>query len=275
MADTKVYFKEFMESLNSSIGANVKAIPVAIILAIISYIIYKIIHGTFKRYSRKLPVEKTVVHIITIVVDVLVIFFAIMIIASALGINTSSLIAAFSIFGLAISLSVQNLMSNVANAINIYANHPFKVDDYVEINGVEGTVVKISLMFTKLRTYKNEMLFIPNSVVGSSIIKNYTHEEYRRVEYTIGVSYDNDVEKVKTALMELLNEEPLVAKSEDIVIFVNDYAASSINFTFRAYTKCNDYLKCLFSLKDHLKAKLDKHGINIPYPQLDVYLKNK
>ena len=145
----------------------------------------------------------------------------------------------------------------------------------IDVNGVEGTVVKISLMFTKLRTYKNEMIFIPNSVVGSSTIKNYTHEEFRRVEYTIGVSYDNDVEKVKTALTELLNEEPLVTKSEDIVVFVSDYAASSINFTFRAYTKCNDYLKCLFNLKDRLKAKLDQHNINIPYPQLDVYLKNK
>lgn len=275
MTNTKMYFEEFMASLNSSIGANVKAIPVAIILAIISYIIYKIINRVFKQYSKKLPVEKTVIHIINTVIDVLIIFFAIMIIASALGINTSSLIAAFSIFGLAISLSVQNLMSNVANAINIYANHPFKVDDYIEVNGVEGTVVKISLMFTKLRTYKNEMVFIPNSLVGSSTIKNYTHEEYRRVEYTIGVSYDNDVEKVKVALLELLNEEPLVAKSEDIVVFVNDYAASSIDFTFRAYTKCSDYLQCLFNLRDHLKAKFDAHGINIPYPQLDVYLKNK
>ena len=275
MADTKSYFQEFMSSLNSSIHADIKAIPIAIILAIVSYIIYKIINKVFKQYSKKLPVEKTVVHIINTVIDVLIVFFAIMIIASALGINTSSLIAAFSIFGLAISLSVQNLMSNVANAINIYANHPFKVDDYIEVNGVDGTVVKISLMFTKLRTYKNEMLFIPNSVVGSSIIKNYTHEEYRRVEYTIGVSYDNEIEKVKAALMELLNEEPLVVKSEDIVIFVNNYSSSSIDFTFRAYTKCADYLKCLFNLKDRLKAKLDQHNINIPYPQLDVYLKNK
>ena len=273
MTNTTSYIQNFMNNLSSSLGANFKAIPIAIVLTIILYTIYKIINSLFKRHCHKLPLEKNVASVIIGIVDILIIFFSIMIIASTLGINTSSLIAAFSIFGLAVSLSVQNLMSNAANAINIYINHPFKIDDLVNINGIEGTVIKIGLMFTSIRTYKNEMIFMPNSTIGSATITNYSFETFRRIEYTIGVSYDNDVKTVKDAIMELLVEEPLIEKTKDILIFVADYASSSINYTFRAYTKNADYYNCLYSVKERIKPKFDKYGISIPYPQLDVYMK--
>ena len=275
MTNPTTYFKDFMESLNGAINFNIKTLPIALLLIIIFYVIYKIVNKIFKKYSKNLPVDKTVSKAVNKIVDVLIIFFAIMIIASALGINTSSLIAAFSIFGLAISLSVQNLMSNVANAINIHAIQPFKIDDYVDIDGIEGTIVEIGFMFTKIRTYKNEMIYMPNSKVGSATIKNYSYEKYRRIEYTIGISYDNNISDAKKALLELLNEEPLIIKSEEIVVFVNDYAASSINITLRAYTENKNYLNCFWNIKEHIKPKFDKYGINIPYAQLDVALKNK
>ena len=275
MTNPTTYFKDFMESLNGAINFNIKTLPIALLLIIIFYVIYKIVNKIFKKYSKNLPVDKTVSKAVNKIVDVLIIFFAIMIIASALGINTSSLIAAFSIFGLAISLSVQNLMSNVANAINIHAIQPFKIDDYVDIDGIEGTIVEIGFMFTKIRTYKNEMIYMPNSKVGSATIKNYSYEKYRRIEYTIGISYDNNISDAKKALLELLNEEPLIIKSEEIVVFVNDYAASSINITLRAYTENKNYLNCFWNIKEHIKPKFDKYGINIPYAQLDVSLKNK
>ena len=273
MTNPTSYLEDFLNGINGAMGANLKALPMAIFIVIIFYIIYKIINKVFKKYSQKLPLEKHILIIINNVINVLLIFFAVMMVASALGINTSSLIAAFSILGLAISLSVQNVMSNVANAINIYASHPFKVEDYVSIDNIEGTVVEINFMFTKIKTYKNEMIYLPNSKVGASIIKNYSTEKYRRIEYTIGVSYDNDIEKVKKALLELLNEEPLVVQTEDIIIFVNDYADSSINFTFRAYTENANYFDCLWSIKSHIKPKFDKYGISIPSPQLDVMIK--
>lgn len=275
MTNPTSYFQDFINTINEAYGANIKAVPFAILLAIIFYIVYKIVNKIFKSHISKLPVDNNITKVINKIIDILIIFFAIMIIASALGINTSSLIAAFSIFGLAISLSVQNLMSNVANGINIFANHPFKVGDYVSIDGVEGTVVVISFMFTKMRTYKNEMVYIPNNKVGTATIINYSYEKYRRVEYTIGVSYDNNIEDVKKALLEVLNEEPLVVKTEDIVVFINDYASSSIDFTIRAYTENNNYLNCLWSVKEHIKPKFDKYNISIPYPQLDLHMINK
>ncbi|MBR4313315.1 MAG: mechanosensitive ion channel [Lachnospiraceae bacterium] len=275
MTNPTSYFQDFMNTINEAYGANIKAVPFAILLAVVFYIVYKIVNKIFKSHISKLPVDNNITKVINKIIDILIIFFAIMIIASALGINTSSLIAAFSIFGLAISLSVQNLMSNVANGINIFANHPFKVGDYVSIDGVEGTVVVISFMFTKMRTYKNEMVYIPNNKVGTATIINYSYEKYRRVEYTIGVSYDNNIEDVKKALLEVLNEEPLVVKTEDIVVFVKDYASSSIDFTIRAYTENANYLNCLWSIKERIKPKFDKYNISIPYPQLDLHMINK
>lgn len=275
MTNPTSYFQDFMNTINEAYGANIKAVPFAILLAVVFYIVYKIVNKIFKSHISKLPIDNNITKVINKIIDILIIFFAIMIIASALGINTSSLIAAFSIFGLAISLSVQNLMSNVANGINIFANHPFKVGDYVSIDSVEGTVVVISFMFTKMRTYKNEMVYIPNNKVGTATIINYSYEKYRRVEYTIGVSYDNNIEDVKKALLEVLNEEPLVVKTEDIVVFVKDYASSSIDFTIRAYTENANYLNCLWSIKEHIKPKFDKYNISIPYPQLDLHMINK
>lgn len=273
MSNTVNYLQEFLNGINNAIGANLKALPAAIVICIVFYFIYKIINKILRIHSSKLPLDKNAILIINNIINILLIFFAIMIAASALGINTSSLIAAFSIFGLAVSLSVQNIMSNAANAINIYANHPFKVDDYVDIDGIEGYVMEIGFMFTKLRTYKNEVIYMPNSKVGSAIIKNYSYETFRRIEYTIGVSYNNNIEEVKKALLELLHEEPLVIQTEDIVVFVNDYAASSINITFRVYTKNADYFNCLWNVKEHIKPKFDKYNISIPYPQLDVMIK--
>ena len=274
MTNTTSYFKNFIDGINDAIDFDIKSLPVALVLAVCFYIVYKIVNKLFNKHSKKLPLETNVIKLIKKIIDILIIFFSIMIIASALGINTSSLIAAFSIFGLAISLSVQSLMSNVANAINIYANHPFKVGDFVDIGGTEGTVMDIGFMFTKLLTYKNEMIYMPNSTVGSAVIKNYSHEKYRRIEYTIGVSYDNDINTVKNALIEMLNNEELVVKTEPMLVFVNDYDSSSINYTLRVYTENQNYLDCLLSIKEHIKPVFDKYNITIPYPQLDVLIKN-
>ena len=273
MANTTDYFKQFLGGLERSLGANFSAVPTAILLAILCYVVYKVTIKIFTKVTKKLPIDANIVIVLKNVIKVFIIFFSTMIIASALGINTSSLIAAFSIFGLAISLAVQNVVANVANAINIYVNPPFKIGDYVAIGQTEGTVKEISFMFTKILTYKNEMIFIPNSTVGSSIIINYSSEKYRMVEYTIGVAYESDPEIVKKALMEVMSEEPLVIKSEPMIVFIDQHAASSINYTYRAYTDNSNYLQCSRSLRMRIKPKFDSYGINIPYNQLDVFLK--
>ena len=275
MKNTTEYFKHFIDGLESTIGANLKALPSAILLAILCYIIYKILMFIFNRAVKRLHIDINIVTICKGIIKVLISFFTIMIIASALGINTSSLLAAFSIFGLAISLSIQTTMSNVANAINLYLSTPFKAGDYIKVGDIEGTVKKVSFMHTEVLTYKNEAVYIPNSEVGTSTIINFTKEKYRMIEYTIGVSYDADQNVVKKAIFEMLNEEPLVVKSEPISVFIDKYNSSSIDYTYRVYTENTNYLKCLRGLKERIKPKFDMYKIVIPYNQVDVLIKNK
>ena len=274
MEKTTSYFENFVHSLGFDMVGIARALPSVIVAIVVLYVIYKLLNKAFKKYSSKLPIEDNALVIIHNIINIIITFVGIMVIAGSLGINTTSLVAAFSIFGLAVSLSLQNIMANAANAINLYANHPFKIGDYVDVGGIEGTVVDITFMFTQIRTYKNELIYIPNSTVGSAIIKNFSAEKYRRVEYKIGASYDNKVEDVKNALFELLREEELVVQTEDIVVFVQDYGPSSIDYTLRAYTKNENYQACMWSIKSHIKEKFDQKGISIPYPQLDVALKN-
>ena len=275
MGNVNNYTKSFLDGLSSSFGANLNNIPAALLLAIICYGVYRIIFKIFEEFSKRVKIDQNILKVISSILKFLIIFFSIMMIASSLGINTSSLIAAFSIFGIAISLSVQNLMSNIANAISIYANKPFKVGDYVKIGDVEGTIIEIAFMLTKIKTYKNEIIYIPNTTVGSSIIINYNESPIRRIEQIVDASYDDSIDKVKNALLEAINEEPLVLKNEEIYIAVMAYSTSSIQYDVRVYCNTADFLKCKNSLFERYKKAFDKNGVTIPFTTMNVNLVNK
>ena len=270
MEGSITYVTNFWNSLGASLGADLSRFPAAIIIGVICYLLYKSVLKIIDTFLNRTHLEKNIIKIITMMVKILILFIAIMMVASALGINTSSLVAAFSIFGLAISLAVQNLMSNLANAISIYVNRPFVIDDYVSINGIEGTVLDISFMLTKLRTVKNEIIYITNSTVGQSVIINYTQTHYRRVEHIIDASYDAKIDDVKYAIKEAVMSEPLVDKNQEIYIAVSKYSTSSIQYTVRVYCENKDYIKCRDSLMEKYKQYLDSHKITIPYTTLSV-----
>ncbi len=264
------YFSSFLDGLGSTIGADLSRIPSAIAITAVCYIIYRVVMKIVTAFIDRTHFEKNIVKIITTVIKVFIIFNAIMMVASALGINTSSLVAAFSIFGLAISLAVQNLMSNLANAVSIYLNRPFQIDDYVNINGIEGTVMDISFMLTKIKTIKNEMIYITNSTVGSATIINYSQLPVRRIEHIVDASYDAPIDEVKMALKEAVMSEPLILKDEDIYIALSSYSSSSIRYTVRVYCKKTDYIACRDSLMERYKHVFDEHNISIPYTTLSV-----
>ncbi len=269
------YVTNFWDSLGASLGADLSRFPAAILIAVGCYLIYKSVLKILDTFINKTHLEKNIIKIITMMVKIFILFIAIMMVASALGINTSSLIAAFSIFGLAISLAVQNLMSNLANAISIYVNRPFVIDDYVSIDGIEGTVLDISFMLTKLKTAKNEIIYITNSKVGSSIIINYTQTSQRRIEHILDASYDAPIDDVKYAIREAIMEEPLVDKDQEIYIAVANYSTSSIQYRVRVYCNNTDFIKCRDSLIERYKKVFDAHGISIPYTTLSVNLVDK
>lgn len=260
-----------LSNMKDLVGIDISHIPAAIITILICYIIYRILFDLLNQLLAKTKIDKHLCYIINTVIKVIVFFVFIVIISSTLGIDTTSLIAVFSLFGLAISLSIQNLMSNVAHAISILINKPYKNGDYIKINDYEGNVEEITLFNTKILTINNEMIYIPNTIMGSNTIINYTQMPNRRIELFIDTSYVDNIDIVKKILRQVIDENPLTNKDKDIFIEVYEYATSSIRYIIRVYCNTKDYIKCKFSIISNIKKKFDENGITIPYQTINIY----
>lgn len=262
---------DLLNNISAIIGVKLARIPSAILAILLCYIIYKLLFDLLDKILSKTTLEKHIKNIVKTFVKIIIFFIFIVIVTSALGIDTTSIIAVFSLFGLAISLSIQNLMSNVAHAMSIILNKPYIVGDYIKINEYEGNVEEISLLNTKIKTINNEMIYVPNTIMGSNTIINYTQMSYRRIELFVDASYDDDIDKVKKILKEIINNEALTLKNKEIFIEVYEYSASSIKYIIRVYCKTPDYVKCKFNLLSSIKKKFDANNITIPFQTINLY----
>lgn len=198
--------------------------------------------------------------------------------ADILGIPITSFLAAFSVVGLAVSLSVQNSLSNIAGGLTILATKPFVEGDFIEADSVSGTVEQIGLFYTRIRTIDSKRIHIPNSDMSQSKIVNYTAEDYRRIDIEVSASYEAEVAEVEKVLKELVQNIPGVLKEAPIpteqAVFTNviRYDNSSIAYLIRAWVKTSDYWSAYFSLLSSLKPEFDKHGIEMTYDHLNVHI---
>ena len=192
-------------------------------------------------------------------------FLLVLVVADSLGIPVASMIALLSVAGLAISLALQNTLSNLAGGIMILVSKPFEVGDYVEADGVGGTVISIGLAYSTLATVDNKEIFIPNSQVAAAKIINYTKLGKRRVELTFSASYDAPTETVKQAL----GEDPAPS------IWISKYGASSIEYVVRVWTAAGDYWDVYYGVMEGVRPAFQRHGIQMTYDHLNVHLLEK
>jgi len=183
-----------------------------------------------------------------------------------------SAVAVLSVAGLALSLALQNFLSNVAGGVQILASQPFKPGDWVDAAGCSGTVADVGLFYTKLKSVDNKLIQLPNSSIVASNIINYSSEEKRQVEVRVGVAYDSDLEQVRATLAELVGNCPLTDFSPEPLIHVFSYKASCIEFIVRVWCATPDYWNVYYYLMDSLKPALDEAGIEISYPHLNVHM---
>ena len=189
-----------------------------------------------------------------------------------IGVQTTSMIAIMGAAGLAIGLSLQGSLANFASGVLIVMFRPYRVGDYVEAAGVTGSVVQVQILTTVLKTSDNKQIVVPNGQIMSSIITNYSANETRRVDMTIGVSYDDDLDKVRSTLQDLIDADDRILKDPACLIAVAELADSSVNFTVRTWVKSADYSSVYFGLTEAIKKRFDKEGISFPYPQQDIHL---
>ncbi|KAA0257323.1 mechanosensitive ion channel [Deferribacter autotrophicus] len=199
---------------------------------------------------------------------------SIVIALNTIGIKTTSLVAIIGAATLAVGLSLQSNLSNFGSGVLILFTRPFKVGDFVEAGGVAGIVEKISIFNTLLKTPDNRSIIMPNSkIVGNEII-NYSARDIRRIDLVVRVGYKEDLKIVKTVLKKILDEDERILKEPEYFIGVSELADNSINFVVRPWVKSSDYWQTRCDLLEKIKTRFDKEGISIPYPQMDVHLKN-
>ena len=247
-----------------------------LILAIIVLLIgLRIIGGISKLLNKafeKKKVDETLRPFILSMVTILLKVMLFVSVASMIGIETTSFVAIIGAAGLAVGLALQGSLSNFAAGVLIVAFRPFKSGDYVEIGGVAGSVDSIQIFQTVLTTPDNKMIVVPNGSVIGSPITNYSRHATRRIDLMIGVSYGSDLQKTKELLTRICESDDRILKEPGIKVGVHTLADSSVNFVVRPWVKTADYWNVYFDLMQAIKEGLDKEGIEIPFPQMDVHV---
>ena len=192
----------------------------------------------------------------------------------AIGIQTTSFIAIFGAAGLAIGLALQGSLSNFASGVLIVLFKPYRVGDYIEAAGIAGSVEQVQILTTVLKTGDNKQIIVPNSQIMNSIITNYSANDTRRIDLVIGVSYSDDLDKVRATLEALIADESRILQDPATLIAVSELADSSVNFIVRPWVRSGDHWSVKLDLTEAIKKRFDKEGISFPFPQQDVHLYN-
>ena len=194
------------------------------------------------------------------------------IVADTLGIPTTSLVALFSVVGLALSLSVQNIMANLFSGITLLMTRPFAVGDWVELSAQGGTVKSIGLFYTVIATGDNKTISIPNSSVTASTVVNYNSESLRRVDMIFSASYDDETEKVKAAIMEAVFNDSRILTEPEPFVGLKEYKASSIDYLLRIWVKNEDYWAVYYALNEAVRDSFSRNGVTMSYEHINVHM---
>ncbi len=247
-------------------------IVIAVAVILVGLIVLKIVLSVSRKLVNKTKLKGIAGDFILTILKVVLVFIYLIIVLRILGIDTTSFVALLTVGTLAISLALQSIIANFASGMILVSNHPFEEGDYVEVSGISGTVVKISLFSTKLKTPDNKVVTIPNSSVSGGNIVNYSAEEKRRVDLAFGVAYGTDVDKVKKIIESVLDAHELVLHDDGYTVRLNEQGESALVFVCRCWAKNADYWTVYFDLQETMTKRFEKEKIEIPYNKLDVNL---
>ncbi len=232
----------------------------------------KLVTGIFRKIMRKAKVDDTLVSFGGNLLQFVLILFVIIAMLSKLGVQTTSLIAMLGAASLAVGLSLQSNLANLAAGVLILIFRPMRLAETVELGGTVGKVEEITIMITKLRTPDGKLVIMPNTKVFSDKLINFSAANPRRVDLVVGIGYEDDIPKAKAVLQRILDEEPRVLKDPAAKIWVLELADSSVNLGVRPWVKNTDFWAVKCELTEKIKLAFDAEGINIPFPQRDVHL---
>ncbi|MDE7450807.1 MAG: mechanosensitive ion channel family protein [Alistipes sp.] len=206
-------------------------------------------------------------------VQAVFIIVLLMIVVQTLGVNVTSLIAIFSAATLAIGMALSGTAQNFAGGIMILVMKPYRVGDFISAQGQSGTVREIKLFSTVITTTDNRTIYIPNNSIATAIVDNYSTAELRRVDWTVGISYGDDVDAIRAAILAQLAADARVLQEPAAVVWVSELADSAVTLTVRAWVKNADYWNVFFEHNEKFYKQLPEKGAHFPFPQMDVHVK--
>ena len=244
----------------------------AIAIFIIGRWIAKAVRNGVRRMLTKADVDPIIVGFVGSMTYIALLAFVVIAALGQLGIQTTSFIAILGAAGLAVGLALQGSLANFAAGFLMIIFRPFKVGDFIEGAGVAGVVEAIHIFTTTLKTGDNKLIIIPNAKLSGDNITNYSAQETRRVDMTVGVSYDADLSVVRDVLNDIIGKEERVLTDPAPLVAVAELADNSVNFVVRVWTKTGDYWGVKFDMTETIKNRFDAEGIGIPYPQRDIHI---
>lgn len=262
------------ENIPNIIGFGVKVL-FAILFFLVGRAVIKWIRKIVRHSMERSNADVGVRQFVDSVLKVVLYFILLFSIATKFGVDAASVAALIASGGVAIGLALQGSLSNFAGGVLILLLKPFVVGDYIieDSNGKEGTVKEIQIFYTKLSTIDNKTIVIPNGMLTNNSITNATAKDERQLDLRVGISYDADIRQAKSVIENLLIKDECIIKNEQINVFVHELADSAVVLGIRAWVKNEEYWETRWRLLEEIKILLDENGIEIPYPQMAVHMK--
>lgn len=247
-------------------------VVIAIITLIIGFWIAGMIGRLVNKTMQKRGVDDTVRPFLVKLVKVALKVMVLISVAGVFGIETASFIAVLGAATFALGLALQGTLGHFASGVLLLIFKPFKVGDAVDVQGAVGVIKEITVFNTIIHTFDNQKIILPNGVVTSDKITNISELGTLRVEWSIGIGYEDDIDKARSIILKLINENEMVLKDQPIDCFLAELADSSVNFKVRCWTKTEDKWAVYFDIMEKVKKSFDQEGVSFPFPQMDVHL---
>lgn len=267
--------KSFLEKLPE----KALQLGVRVLLAVLCFLIgvqlIKLIRKIIKKSMQRAGAELGAVQFVDSFVKAALYILLVLMLASSFGVDAASIVAVLGSAGVAIGLAIQGSLSNLAGGVLILLLKPFRVGDYIveSSTGKEGTVTEIQIFYTRLLTVDNKTVILPNGSLANNSIVNITAQANRRMDISVSVSYSADLKRTKEVLLNVLQKDEAVLKDKERIVFVDELGASGVNLGVRCWFKQEDYWAGKWRITENCKRALDEAGIEIPFNQLDVHLK--
>ncbi len=260
---------EQFQTVGVSFGIKIIA---ALAIFFIGRMIARIVTNGVRKLMASQEVDKILETFVSNLVYWVLMIFVIIATINQIGVQTTSLIAILGAAGLAVGLAMQGSLANFAAGVLIVIFRPYKVGDFVEAAGIAGSVEEVQILTTVLKTGDNKQIVVPNAQIMGSIITNYSANDTRRIDLVVGIGYDDDIDKARDTIRDLVDADERILKDPACLIAVSELADSSVDFVVRPWVKSGDYWAVKLALTEAIKKRFDKEGISFPYPQRDVHI---